>query len=253
MLKKVVVVQCETGKQLSLEENLMIFKQRPSFVVLPEYFNVNPRLRDTERNTAEGHEWLKYCQTLSERFETTLIAGTAVESDGQRFYNTSIVFKNGERIGSYRKRNPTVNERKYHINPGGESTVIEVGDVRISILICADVLRPENFEHLRPLKPDIVFIPTVSPYIPNETIKQKFARDEQLFVAGSQACGAYCVKCCGVGTLWSGKLQGRSLVSAPWGIMQRVSPENEDKTRIFSVVLDISEIREFRAKQRRAR
>ncbi|MEZ5358404.1 MAG: carbon-nitrogen hydrolase family protein [Candidatus Zixiibacteriota bacterium] len=253
MLKKIVVVQCATGKQLALDENLLIFKQRPSFVVLPEYFNVNPARRDTERNTVEGHEWLRYCRTLSERFETILIAGTAVESDGERFFNTSIVFNNGERIGSYRKQNPTVNERNHNITPGTEPTIIEVGGVRISILICADVLKPENFERLRSLDPDIVFIPTVSPFIPNETIKEKYARDEKLFVEGSRVSGAYCVKCCGVGELWGGRLQGRSLVSAPWGIMQRVSPENEDKTRIFSVVLDISEIREFREKQRLVR
>ncbi len=249
MLKKVVIVQCEIGKQLSLDENLLIFKQRPEFVILPEYFNVNPLHRDTQRNFAEAHEWLKYCTVLSERLETTLIAGTAVESDGQKFYNTCSVFHKGEFLSSYSKTHPTVNERKNQITPSSGHVIIPIRDINISILICADVLEPDNFRQLRPLNPDLIFIPTTSPEKPHETTKDKFARDEQIFVTGARDSGAYCIKCCAVGTLWGGRLQGRSSVSAPWGVIRRINPIDENKTRILSIVLDIDELREFREKQ----
>ncbi|MCK5127422.1 MAG: carbon-nitrogen hydrolase family protein [candidate division Zixibacteria bacterium] len=249
MLRKIVIVQCETGQQLSLEDNLLIFKHRPHFVVLPEYYNVNPVRRDTERNASEGHELLKYCATLSDRFETTLIAGTAIESDGRSFYNTSTVFRHGQKLISYRKINPTINERKNGITPGTEPISIEIDGVVISIMICADVLEPINFTHLKKHQPDVVFIPTTSPARPRETVKEKQTRDEQIFVAGSQSCGAFLVKCCAIGTLWSGALQGRSLVCAPWGIISRMTPVEENKKRILSVVLNIDELREFRHKQ----
>jgi len=38
MLIKVVAFQGEIGKQLTLEEKIYIFKQRPDFVCLPEYY-----------------------------------------------------------------------------------------------------------------------------------------------------------------------------------------------------------------------
>jgi len=49
--------------------------------------------------------------------------------------------------------------------------------------------------------------------------------------------------------LWGGYLQGRSLVAAPWGILTRIPPYDENKRRILSFTLDIAELREFRAKR----
>ena len=249
MLKKIIMVQCEVGRQLSLEDNLLIFKQRPDFVVLPEYFNVNPDHRDTERNSAEGHELLTYCRTLSDRFDSVVVAGSAVEFDGHHFYNCCTVYNRGNIALSYRKTNPTVNERKHNITPGEHQIICEIGGVRISVLICADVLDPDNFVRLRSESPDIVFIPTTSPYRPDETVRDKFARDNDIFVQGARLSGAYLVKCCAIGQLWGGTLQGRSSISAPWGVISRVSPLEESKKRILSMVLDIDELREFRRKQ----
>lgn len=249
MLRKVVIVQCEVGRELSLDENLTIFKQKPDFVILPEYFNADPKFRDTGHNSLNISKHLKYCGVLAERFETILIAGTAIESDGNKFYNTCYIFNGSDIAGKYRKTNPTENERINQISPGKNQTLIDIKGLRISILICADVLNPGNFDCLRDLRPDIVFIPTTSPYKAKENEKDKFARDKNIFVDGAQRCGAYIIKCCAVGELWGGKLQGRSLVAAPWGVLNRVAPQDEDKERIISTTLDIDELREFRAKQ----
>jgi predicted amidohydrolase len=249
MLRKIVIVQCEVGRELSLEENLIIFKQKPDFVILPEYFNVDPKLRDTGYNFLNTPRHLKYCTILAERFETILIAGTAIESDKNKFYNTCHVFNRNDIAGKYRKTNPTANEQKNQISPGKDQTIIEINEIRVSILICADVLNPDNFDRLRELQPDIVFIPTTSPYKANENEKDKFARDKNIYVDGAQRSGAYIIKCCAVGQLWGGKLQGRSLVAAPWGILNRIAPQDECKERVISTTLDIAELREFRAKQ----
>jgi predicted amidohydrolase len=249
MLRKVCIVQCEVGRQLTRDENLLIFKQRPDFVILPEYFNVDPERRDTARNSGWGYERLQYCQTLSDRLRTTIIAGTAISSLAGRFYNTCYVYRRGEFIGSYYKTNPTRNERRHGIVAGNNRELFEIDGVRFSIMICADVLDPTNFTGLQSLEPDIVFIPTTSPYRPAESVRDKFSRDNTIFVAGARNAGSILVKCCAVGTLWGGRLQGRSLVAAPWGILSRISPDEEDRPRILSAVLDLGELREFRRKQ----
>lgn len=249
MLRKIIIIQCDPGRQLSLEENLMVFKQRPDFVVLPEYYNVDPDQSDLVHNSARARERFDYCQVLADRFGGTLIAGTAVEAEEGRFYNTSAVYHNGQIIGHYRKLNPTANERRRGITPGKNLALFELDGVRISILICADVLQPENFTRLAEQKPDIIFIPTTSPLKPGEAVKDKFSRDQNIFVDGASRSGSYIVKCCAIGRLWGGQLQGRSLVAAPWGILTRVPPDKEEHPRIMSLVLDIAELREFRKKR----
>jgi predicted amidohydrolase len=248
MLRKVVIVQSVVGQQLSMEANLLIFKQRPDFVIFPEYFNVDPERRDPARNSLVAVDYLEYCKTLSDRFDTTLIAGTAIEAEKTAFYNTCHIFTRGNRIGIYRKRCPTKNERHYGISAGMSSGVFEIDGIRFALLICADVLKPELFRELGEHNPDIIFVPATSP-LRSETVREKFRRDHEIFVAGAEASGAYVVKCCAVGELWGGKLQGRSLVAAPWCVLARVSPDEEYRERLLTCVLDIDELREFKRKQ----
>lgn len=249
MLRNIIIVQCEVGRQLSLEENLLIFKRRPDFVLFPEYYNTDPDRPDIAHNAAKSGEHLLYCQTLSDRFNAVVIAGSGIAIDSGRFHNTSSVFAGGQIVGKYRKISPTANEVRKGISAGTELCLIEAAGVRISILICADVLHRENFVRMAAMKPDIVFIPATSPWRKNETIKEKFARDNSIFVSGAQIMGSYVVKGCAVGSLWGRQLQGRSLIAAPWGVLNRIAPDEEDRRRMLSATLDISELREFRQKQ----
>jgi omega-amidase len=250
MLRKIVIVQCEVGRQLTTEENLLIFKQRPDFVILPEYYNVDPILRDNAHNVGVAYKFDQYCRTLSDRLDTVLIAGTAVTMEDNGFFNTGHVYNRGRLVGIQHKLEPTANERAHGISPGHEQTLFEIDGIRFTLLICADVLNPENFIRSRELEPDIVFVPTTSPLRPHENVLEKFDRDHTIFIMGARAAGGYIVKCCAVGRIWGGALQGRSLAAAPWGIITRISPDEEDRPRILSCLLDITGLREFRQKQR---
>jgi len=249
MLRKVVIVQNRVGRRLATDENLLIFKQRPDFVILPEYFNVDPYDRDTVRNVAKTGHHLRYCQTLSDRLDTVLIAGTAITAENGRFHNTCHIYNRGRFLGVHHKLNPTEKERSRGITPGDEFSLFEIDGIAFSILICADVLDKGNFANLQPHAPDIIFVPLVSPFRPHETVCDKFNRDHEIFVKGARATGSYVVKCCAAGRLWGGRLQGRSLIASPWGVLARVMPEEEDRPRILSLILDISELREFRQKR----
>jgi predicted amidohydrolase len=149
-------------------------------------------------------------------------------------------------MGDYRKQFPTRREQERGIVPGDGPGVWTVGPVRIGVAICADCLYPETFAAYAAEQIDILFVPNASPYKPDESVQDKFGRDERIFVDGAKRAGAYLVKTCGVGTLFGGRLQGRSLVAAPWGVINRVPPEEEDRAQVITANLSLDELHEFR-------
>jgi hypothetical protein len=98
----------------------------------------------------------------------------------------------------------------------------------------------DYFRELAPLKPEVIAVPTVSPYLENDTMADKYSRDQEYFVRGAQLAGAYVIKTCGVGTLMGGRLQGRSLICSPQKVLARVPPSKEmlEATLIEEVDLD---------------
>ncbi|SYZ74305.1 putative Nitrilase/cyanide hydratase and apolipoprotein N-acyltransferase [Candidatus Zixiibacteriota bacterium] len=250
MLIKVCAVQSRLGDRLSTEERLFIFKQRPDFVCLPEYCLIGPEAVDFIRPALDVKENLALLKDLSGSLNTCLIGGSVVEADNDLFYNSSYVFDRGDIIGRYRKLNPVSGEIAKGILPGDRIFVKEIDDIKIGILICADALNPVLFGLLGEYGVDIIFIPTTSPYRPGESRVEKHKRDNDIYLSGAQEAGAFIVKCCGAGQLFGKPLQGRSLIAAPWGIVQRVDISSEMDPCILTGVFDITELREFRDKKK---
>lgn len=250
MLIKVAAVQCRVGKRLTLEEKLHIFKRRPDFICLPEYSLIDSSVPDFLRAALTVRENLQYLKNLSNDFAACLIGGSVVEAEGDSLYNSSYLFDCGMEIGRYRKLNPVSGEVNKGILPGDKLFVIDVDDVRIAVLICADALNIGLFEVLGTKDVDIIFIPTTSPYRPGESKSEKRKRDEDIYLAGAQRADAYLVKTCAVGTLFGKPLQGRSLIAAPWGILERVNYYSEANECLLTAILDIEELREFRRKKK---
>lgn len=250
MLVKIAAAQTELGHKLSLEENLLIFKQKPDFLCLPEYFLVEKNMPDFTRAAMMIRDNMSYLQSLSEALATCLIGGSLVEAEGDSLYNSCYIYHRGEPVGRYRKLNPVEGEMDRGILPGDKIFVTEIDDIRIAVLICADALNMGMFERLSEMKVDIVFIPTTSPHRPGETKLEKFKRDNDIYVRGAQIASSYIVKCCAVGTLFGKQLQGRSLIASPWGVLRRMEPHSERSSGILTLVLDIDELRDFRSKKK---
>jgi predicted amidohydrolase len=104
-------------------------------------------------------------------------------------------------------------------------------------------LFPESYAQLAGLKPDIIFVPTTSPYRAEDPPEAKAERDRLYFIDGAKTAGAYVAKCCAVGSLLGGRLQGRSLIAAPWGIIERAPAERESEELILTAELDLSRLR----------
>lgn len=246
MLINVVLCQLKIGGGISLAEKIHIFKRKPDFVCLPEYFLLPTESVDYLLYASRYDGNTKYLSRLSNELDTTLIAGTVIEKNGSSFYNTSYVYRRGEKLAAYRKRYPTDKEQEHGIVPGNKFIVFETDGLKVGVLICADVLRKEAFIKMGRLGADIIFIPTISPLLKDDSPFKKQVRDEMIFVAGARLANAFVVKTCGLGDIFGNPLNGRSLVAAPWGIIWQVSPENEQRPRIQSQILDIDELREFR-------
>lgn len=248
MLIKVVAIQARMGQKLTLEEKIHIFKQRPDFVCLPEYYLADESICDYHRAALFSSDHLKYLQRLSDELSTCLIAGTVVEATEERLVNTCYVMNRGLAIGRYGKRYPVAGELERGISPGDRGLVMGVSGARIGVMICGDVFHPHLYDEQASEQVDVLFVPTTSPFRPADSVSQKRHRDEEYFLKGAERSCAYVVKVCGIGRLFGKQLQGRSLFAAPWGIIQRVDFTEEAEKRILVQTLDIVELREFRRK-----
>lgn len=251
MLVKIVAVQARLGQPLTLDEKIHIFKQQPDFVCLPEYYLLDHTVTDYARAALRVHDYLDYLQQLSAEFGCCLIAGTVVEPDGDKLFNTAHIFDRGLLIGKYRKQHPVVRERERGIFPGTRHFIFDHEDARVGILICGDVFFPERYTELGGHECDLIFIPTTSPFRSDDTPAEKHSRDEKYFASGARAAGSFVIKTCGVGEIFGHALQGRSLVAAPWGIENRVEIAAEQQKRLLAVTLDLTELRDFRRKMRK--
>jgi predicted amidohydrolase len=216
------------------------------FVCLPEYCFIPLDVRSQLDTAKDLNKNLEILAQLSVRLETVLIGGSMAEEEGGKFYNVCNIFDRGRFIGKYRKVNLYRREAGKGISTGNRFEVFEIRGIRVGVLICADVLFPESYRALAELHPDIVFVPTTSPYRADDSVESKEKRDFDYFLAGAKKTSAYVAKCCAVGSLLGGRLQGRTLVAAPWGIVRRVPFPDENKELCLTAELDLEELRGYR-------
>lgn len=251
MLIKVMAVQARMGRRLTLDEKMFIFKQRPDIVCLPEYWLIDDSVADFHRAALRAAEYRDYLQRLADELTTCLIGGTAVEAEDDKLFNTGYVIDRGQIVARYRKRYPIPSEEAKGIARGADPLVLQIDGVTVAMLICGDVFHPYLWDELRDRSVDLVVVPTTSPFRPDDSLSQKRHRDNLYFVGGAEQAGAYVVKSCAVGSIFGHLLQGRSLIAAPWGVLDRVQPEEEGSRRMLTFTLDIAELREFRARMPR--
>jgi predicted amidohydrolase len=241
------------GQPLNLAERIHVFKQRPDFLVLPEYFLLGSDVPNHACAALHRDEYLAYFTGLSDDLNTCLIAGSLVETVDDRLYNACYVINRGLVLDRYHKRHPVAGELARGISPGSENTVVDVDGVRLGLMICGDVFFPSMYDELGGRNVDIIFVPTTSPLRTDDSTVARSRRDEKYFLDGARRSGAYVVKTCGVGTLFGKPLQGRSLIAAPWGMIRQADDASQDRVRILTEVLDVGAIREFRTKRGRLR
>lgn len=238
---KIAAVQKVMGSLIPLEEFDDLRSQGVDVACLPEYFSVPANLAQLIDAAPLRGEILDRLKEYSRRLGGVLVGGTLVEEEKGRFYNACHVFDSGRHLGVYRKMHLTKPELEAGLAPGEGSQVLRVRDFNLGLLICADVLYLESFRQIAALHPDLIAIPTDSPYRADDTVERKFARDQDIFVTGARLAGAFVLKTCGVGALLGHKLQGRSLICGPDGVIRRIEPEAEMQEQILIATIELDQ------------
>jgi len=207
--------------------NEVVQKERSDLVVLPEYFAFlgdSPAEMHDSGETFPGGEVYSTLSELAKKNGITLHAGSIVEREGNRFYNTTLVFgPDGGEVARYRKMHlfdvDTPNGVSYResdsVARGEEVVTYKAGDVTVGCAICYDIRFPELFRALRDKGADVVVLPAAFTLATGKDHWEVLARARAIetqtyFLAVGQT-----------GTHASGKKAcwGHSMVIDPWGHM----------------------------------
>jgi predicted amidohydrolase len=166
-----------------------------------------------------------------------LLGGTLLEEEGGKFYNTTTLWKNGELIGKYKKKNPIQAEIKAGVALGNKAVVAGTSYCKVGLIICADMFDPDLVKQVVRLGCEVLYLPVAAmgthPTVKGHPLTENVAKDNGIFV----------IK---VGNVCSNAKGGRSAVVAPWGILEEVTDAQEDS--VVSVDLDMRRLREYRKK-----
>ena len=228
---KVILYQKKLAKNIPDEDIQEMKEFSPHFICFPEYFFTSKKI-ETLKQTPENQEFqLKRIKDLSLEINAVIIGGTMAEIVDNKIHNTTFIYQNGKQLGFYRKKNLFFAENG-KITPGNEFKVFEAHGIKFGVMICADVFHDETFEFMKHNNAKIIFSPTFS-LKKEETIEEKFKRDNDVYVRGAKLSNAPIVKVCGVKSKEKDFLQARSLIAGTNKIIFRVKPDEEDKEMII--------------------
>ena len=237
MKLRVILYQKPLGIPITHDDVDQIRRFKPHFICFPEYFFVNTNLGTQVQTPHNQMRQLQRIAMISRVLSTVVIGGTMPELSGSVTYNTCFVFQNGGLLGSYRKKRlffPEVGK----ITPGDNYMIFEAYGIIFGVIICADVFDDEGFHFMREQKARIIFSPTFSPK-KDETVEEKFKRDNDIYVRGAAISGAVIVKVCGVKSEFRDFLQARSLIADKNGVIFRIRPEDEESAMIIRQEIEV--------------
>ncbi len=215
---RVCGIQFESGKETvkNIDKTVSLLEKaaekRPDFIILPEMFEI----------AAKPDEAVKHAHSIPSRLTdvlagfaedhgVNLIGGSFFEKDGDKVYNTCLVFdRKGEIRGKYRKMHlfdAFGYAESSGIAFGEEPLICELDGLSFGIAICYDIRFPELFRHYAVQGAKAVFLPACF-FQPNHdhwllNIRSR-ALDNSIFVATANQTGRWWV--------------GRSMVANPWGV-----------------------------------
>ncbi len=132
------------------------FIERPAdVVVLPEAFNAMP----ADIDPFAGPPSRKFLRTLAKALSTTVVGGSIDMNvgEGPRRNTCFVVDAEGRECGSYSKRVLFAGEQE-HTQAGTSCGIVDVGGLRLGVLICGDLWEPALARELLD-KVDILCVP----------------------------------------------------------------------------------------------
>ncbi|MDY6966113.1 MAG: carbon-nitrogen hydrolase family protein [Halobacteriota archaeon] len=206
-------------------------------VCLPEYFSIPHAIIPSKEVYLKVHERTIDFLRDASRDYNLIVAGTMIESKEGGYFNTCFIYERGRLLGKQTKVHLTEREEKFGLKHGDEFLVFESGIGVLGVLICADVLYPEAGRILGLKGAEIVLNPVVSFYRDDDPTRE--ARSS-MFVSRSYDNDYFLLKAGGVGKSQFGtKIVGRSLITAPWGVLASAKDENGSEIVIASLDMNL--------------
>lgn len=196
----------------------LVGNKQIDLLVLPELFNTGYNFRD-RRQLAKLAEPIPQGPTaqiireFSKHKDNTIVAGIA-ERKGQSIYNSAVVVKSGEYLGTYRKIHLFYNEKKF-FTPGREFKVFG----KVGVMICFDWIFPESARTLMLKGAEVIAHPSnlVMPHCP-DCMKTR-ALENHIYVVTADR----------VGVERGLRFIGQSQIVSPQGrVIYRASPTKEE-------------------------
>lgn len=172
---KVAAIQfrCESDHQSNLRRAASLVHdaaaQGAVVIVLPELFASLARssVMRQEAETIDGLS-MQWARTLAAHVGATLVPGSFVERDGERFFNTaSAIGPDGEIIATYRKVHlfdidlaGATSRESEMFSRGVDATVVDLGHSRLGLTVCYDLRFPELFRIETLLGADLIAVPS---------------------------------------------------------------------------------------------
>lgn len=186
--------------------------QKPDFMLFPEMFEiVTPPERAVDYSHRVPSKLTETIAQMAREYSVNIIGGSIFEKEGDRVYNTSLVFnREGELCGKYRKMHLFdafgYNESS-GLSKGEEPLVCNLDGLSFGVAICYDIRFPEIIRYYAVHGAQVVFLPAAF-FQPNHdhwdlSIRAR-ALDNTIFIVSANQTGK--------------RFVGRSMVSNPWGI-----------------------------------
>lgn len=212
-----------------------------ALALLPEYWFM-PTGGERPRGTDERFQGLREVLQRISREAGLALAGNAPERADGAVWNTLYVFDRGAPALQQRKVHPMPTEEGWGMAAARELTTAPWRGARLGGLVCADVLHPEAARILALQGAEVVLNPVMSWLKPDDRTKE--AR-KAMFVARAYDNACFVLKAGSVGrTSLESQLVGRSMATAPWGIVAEAKDELAEE--IVFADLDLARLREER-------
>ncbi|HWF43275.1 MAG TPA: carbon-nitrogen hydrolase family protein [Candidatus Kapabacteria bacterium] len=159
-------------------------------VCLPETVTTNG-VESPETHVAESNEWASFFGETARAFGITVIAPFYAKDEDKIFNQANVFGANGERVGVYRKAQPTGAEAKW-VTPGDSFPIVDIGIARIGIMICMDIYFAEIARIYAMKGAEIIFWPTVTHGPTQSGLESQIrtrAMDNSLYLVESNLAG----------------------------------------------------------------
>lgn len=212
--------------------------EEADLIVLPELWRVGYAnfAQYGHRAEALDGDTAHFLRKEARKRRAYLLGGTLLERDGQRLYNTAVLFDpEGTLVASYRKTHLLAyhSQERALLDPGGDRCVIETPIGTLGIAICYDLRFPDLFGAMSRAGAEIFLVPAAWPRTRREAW-------EALSRARAVENQAYVIAC---GTAGPNAL-GQSTVVDPWGVQTAGLGTREG---VLSTRIDLQALRGYRA------